>query len=54
MAYGVRLLLFIIYLVAGLMLVHVVKGRFDKTKKVLFVAGMAVLLRFCYGRGRGL
>ncbi len=51
MAYGVWLLLFIIYLVAGLMLVHVVKGRFDKTKKVLFVAGMAVLLRFCYGRG---
>ena len=49
--YGVWLLLFILYLVAGLVLVYVAKDRFQKTKKVLFVAGMAVLLRLCYGRG---
>lgn len=51
MAYGVWLVLFFIYLLAGLVLVHMVKGRFEKTKKILFIAGMAVLLRFCYGRG---
>lgn len=51
MSYGVWLVLFFIYLLAGLVLVHMVKGRFEKTKKVLFIAGMAVLLRFCYGRG---
>lgn len=49
--YGVWLLLFILYLVAGLVLVYVAKDRFQKTKKVLFVTGMAVLLRLCYGRG---
>lgn len=51
MAYGIWLILFVAYLVAGLVLVHIVKGRFEKVKKTLFIVGMAVLLRLCYGRG---
>lgn len=49
--YGAWMLLFLLYLVAGLVLVHIAKDRFKKTKKVLFIAGMLILLRLCYGRG---
>ncbi|MEE1257091.1 MAG: hypothetical protein UHN47_11315 [Lachnospiraceae bacterium] len=49
--YGAWMLLFLLYLVAGLVLVHIAKDRFKKTKKVLFIAGMPILLRLCYGRG---
>ena len=51
MAYGIWLILFAVYLLAGLVLVRIARGRFEKTKKVLFIAGMFVLLRLCYGRG---
>lgn len=51
MAYGVWLVLFVIYAIAGLILVQIVKGRLEKTKKVIFITGMLVLLRLCYGRG---
>ena len=50
-AYSFWLILFVVYMIAGLVLVHLLKGRFEKAKKILFVAGMFVLLRLCYGRG---
>lgn len=51
MAYGIWLILFVIYAMAGLVLVQIAKGRLEKVKKVIFIAGMFVLLRLCYGRG---
>lgn len=49
--YSVWLLLFLLYLGAGLVLFKIAQGRFEKGKKALYLLGMAVLLRFCYGRG---
>lgn len=49
--YSLWLLLFVAYLVAGLVFVRIAKGRFEKTKKIIYVLGMFVLLRLCYGRG---
>lgn len=50
-AYGVWLVLFVFYVIAGLVLVYLAKGRFERAKKLVFIAGMFVLLRLCYGRG---
>lgn len=50
-AYGVWLILFVFYAIAGLVLVHLAKGRFERVKKLVFIVGMFVLLRLCYGRG---
>ena len=49
--YSVWLLIFIVYLLGGLLLARICKGRFELVKKLLFIAGLLVLLRFCYGRG---
>lgn len=50
-AYSAWLLIFIVYLLGGLLLARLWKGRFELAKKLLFIAGMFVLFRFCYGRG---
>lgn len=50
-SYSVWLLLFIGYLCFGLVLASVKKGSFERIKRVIFLVGMAVLVRFCYGRG---
>ena len=49
--YSVWLILFAVYLIAGFILVCLAKGRFERVKKMIFIAGMFVLLRLCYGRG---
>lgn len=49
--YSVWLILFLLYLLAGLVLFRIASGRFVKVKKVLYLLGLAVILRFCYGRG---
>lgn len=49
--YSAWLFLFAVYLFAGFILAKLVKGRFERTKKILFIAGLLVLLRLCYGRG---
>lgn len=49
--YSIWLLLFILYLLFGIVLFKLAQGRFEKLKKILYIIGMAVLLRLCYGRG---
>lgn len=50
-AYSIWLLLFVGYLLCGIALAYIAQGRFEKVKKIVYIAGMLVLLRFCYGRG---
>lgn len=50
-AYSAWLLIFAVYLAAGFILIRIGRGRLETAKKLLFVAGLFVLLRFCYGRG---
>ena len=49
--YSVWLILFGAYLLAGLVLFQIFKERYIWLKRVIYLLGMAVLLRFCYGRG---
>ncbi len=44
-------LLFLLYLLAGLLLFQIRKGYCERGKKLLFSLGFIVLLRFVYGRG---
>lgn len=50
-AYSAWLGIFAVYLLAGFLMAHVLKGRLERAKKVLYIVGYFVLLRFCYGRG---
>lgn len=50
-AYSAWLGIFAAYLLAGFLMAHVLKGRLERAKKVLYIVGYFVLLRFCYGRG---
>lgn len=50
-AYSAWLGIFAVYLLASFLLAHVLKGRLERAKKVLYIVGYVVLLRFCYGRG---
>jgi len=43
--------LFLLYLAGGIVLFRVVRGKYERAKKILFVLGFLVLLRFVYGRG---
>ena len=49
--YGIWLLAFVVYMGFGFVLFSVLKGKLEKTKKVLYIVGFAVLWRFSYGRG---
>ncbi len=49
--YGAWLVIIAIYMGFGFCLFSFMKGRLEKTKKVLYILGLAILLRFCYGRG---
>lgn len=49
--YSAWLLLFALCMGAGLVLFRIAKGRFIIIKKLLYLAGLLLLLRFCYGRG---
>ncbi|MBE5876141.1 MAG: hypothetical protein E7290_04580 [Lachnospiraceae bacterium] len=49
--YGAWLLVIAVYMVLGFILFSFFKGRFEKSKRALYILGFAVLLRFCYGRG---
>ncbi len=49
--YSVWLGLFLVCMLAGIVLGWIAKGRFEWAKKLLYMAGLGVLLRFCYGRG---
>lgn len=49
--YGAWLVLIVIYMGLGLLMFGVLKGRFEKLKKVFYILGLGVLLRLCYGRG---
>ena len=50
-AYSVWLGVFVVYFLAGLVLMRILKGRLERAKKVLYIVGYFVLLRLCYGRG---
>lgn len=50
-AYSAWLCIFAVYLLAGFIMMRLFKERFERVKKVLYIAGYLVLLRFCYGRG---
>ena len=49
--YSAWLCIFVMYLLAGFLMVSMLKGRLERAKKVIYIAGYLVLLRFCYGRG---
>lgn len=49
--YGVWLLIFAVYTIAGIILFGILKHKYEKTKTCIYILGMIVLLRFCYGRG---
>lgn len=54
--YSVWLLIFVIYLIAGILVFHVLEKKKNtccilNITKILFCAGMIVVIRFCYGRG---
>lgn len=49
--YGVWLLVFTVYTIAGVILFKILKHKYEKTKTCIYILGMIVLLRFCYGRG---
>lgn len=49
--YSIWLLLFVLYFIAGVILFNIKRGVWETVKKVLYCAGMLVLIRFCYGRG---
>lgn len=49
--YSVWLLLMLVYLLFGLVLFHIAKDKWIGVKKVIYLAGMLVLLRLFYGRG---
>ena len=44
-------ILFLAYGLAGMLLFRVRKGQYDIAKRILFLAGLAVLIRLVYGRG---
>lgn len=50
-AYSAWLCIFAVYLLAGFVIMKLFKGHFVRVKKVFYIAGYLVLLRFCYGRG---
>lgn len=50
-AYSAWLCIFAVYLLAGFIMMRLFKERFMRVKKVFYIAGYLVLLRFCYGRG---
>lgn len=50
-SYSVWLILFGVYLLAGLLLFRIARDRFVWAKRAVYLLGMLVLLRFCYGRG---
>lgn len=43
--------LFLLYMAAGAILFRIGSGKLQTAKKVFYIAGFAVLLRFVYGRG---
>lgn len=49
--YGAWFLIMVIYMGLGFCLFAFAKGRFEQAKRVLYILGLAVLLRLCYGRG---
>lgn len=49
--YSVWLILFVMYLIFGLLFFNIAKGKLEGFKKVLYIIGMLILLRLCYGRG---
>lgn len=49
--YAVWLLLMLLYLLVGILLFRIWQDKYEKVKKILYVAGIAVMLRFFYGRG---
>ncbi len=49
--YGAWLLMIAVYMGLGFCFFTILKGRFEKVKRVLYILGFAVLLRLCYGRG---
>lgn len=50
-AYSAWLGVFIVYLMAGFLMLRIYKGRYERAKKIIYITGYFVLLRFCYGRG---
>lgn len=44
-------MLFLLYMLAGVIVFRLCGERFEKSRKVLFVLGLLVLLRLVYGRG---
>lgn len=49
--YGAWLVLMVAYMGLGFVMFYILKGRFEKIKKVFYILGLGVLLRLCYGRG---
>ena len=49
--YAVWMILILLYLMAGVILFQIQKGKFEKGKKIFYVLGILVMLRFFYGRG---
>lgn len=49
--YAVWLGLMLLYVLAGLLLFRIRSGQWEKAKKICFLLGLPVLLRFFYGRG---
>ncbi len=49
--YGVWLLIMAVYVGLGVVMFAIWKAHCVKVKKIAYIAGLCVLLRFCYGRG---
>ena len=49
--YAIWLVFILFYLLAGILLFRIQKGKYEKIKKTCYVLGIPVMLRFFYGRG---